>query len=75
MKQGRNVKKEYKQTEYCFKLNSVAMRIQSIGTALTNHQSSWFVELELISEGRMDLGLMEREIKQFLTWRKCGTKK
>ena len=40
VKQGRNVKTEYKQTEYCFKLNSVATRIQSIGAALTNDQNS-----------------------------------
>lgn len=68
MKQGRSVKIEYKQTENCFRLNSVATRIQSIGTALTNHQSSWFVKMELISEGRMDLGLMERAEKQSSTW-------
>lgn len=38
------------QLAYCFKLNSVAMRIQNRGAVLANQQRLWFVNLGLMPE-------------------------
>ena len=76
MKQGRNVKIEYKQmVGVLLQTEQSCYENSEHWCSLDRHQSSWFVKLQLISEGSMDQGLMERERKQFLMWRKCGARK
>lgn len=82
MKQGRNVKREYKQTVGILLQTRVSKRIQNrAGVVLADQQSlvcegetDFLRKKELILELRMDLGFLGRERKQLLTWRKRGGK-
>ena len=50
MKQGRNVKREYKQTVEILLQTRVSKRIQNrAGVVLADQQSLWFAKVKLIS--------------------------